>query len=142
MAGKKSGFLTEPRREYLKVSGAERKKKYSEIQRGQLEAAITEQASLAIGDLILIARECETECLRSAFPPEEVGGLIDALLDRIGMDEGAGRERYYEAILKVIENRIHEKYYKQGRFFKIDTSDYPVMPSKPAYRDVKEYSRK
>lgn len=142
MAGKKSGFLTEPRRDYLKVSGAERRNKYSENQRSQLEAAITEQAILAIGDLTLIARECETESLRSAFPPEEIGGLIDTLLDRIGMDEGSGGERYYEVILKVIEHRIHEKYYEQGRFFKIDTSDYPVMPSKPAYRDVREYSRK
>jgi phytoene/squalene synthetase len=142
MAGTKAGFLTEPRREYLRTDSSERDAKYSESQKNQFEDAIAQQANMAVGDLILIARGCAHESLKPAFPPAEIADLIDAILDRIGMDEVAGRERYYEYILKAIEHRIHEKYREEGRFFKLESSDYPVMPARPAYKDIRAYTRK
>lgn len=142
MVGKKTGFLTEPRREFLKTPGDERDKKYSESQKRQFQTAISEQALTAIEDLILIARECDDEDVRTSFPPESIADLIDALMDRIGMDEIAGEERFFEVIVQTIEHRIHEKYREKGRFFKLEPSDYPIMPKKPAYRDVKAYTQK
>jgi hypothetical protein len=142
MAGKKSGFLTEPRRDYLKTPETERKEKYSDSQKGQFDAAISEQANLAIEDLILIARKYRADDLKSVFPPGSIVDLIDALMDRVGMEEVAGRDRYYEILLKAIEHRIHEKYREQGRFFKLESSDYPIMPSKPAFKDLRAYTRK
>jgi hypothetical protein len=58
------------------------------------------------------------------------------------MEETEAGERYYDVVLKAIEYRIHEKYHEEGRFFKLESSDYPIMPSRPAYRDVKAYMRK
>lgn len=142
MAGNKSGFLTEPRREYLQATAAERETKYSDSQRRQFEEAVSRLAAPAINDLVLIARGCETENIRVAYPPEEIADLLDAILDRIGMEEVAGRERYYEYLLKSIEHRIHEKYREQGRFFKLESSDYPVMPQRPAYKDLRAYTKK
>lgn len=142
MAGKNTGFLTGPRREYLQSARSEREKRYSESQKNQFEEAITSQVAPAISDLILIVRGCETENLKAAFPPGDVADLIDAIMDRIGMEEVAGSERYYGFILKAIEHRIHEKYREQGRFFKLDSSDFPVMPQRPVYKDVRAYIRK
>ena len=142
MAGKKSGILTEGRREYLRTPMPERETKYSESQKSSMEGAISEQAALAIEDLVLIARESDAAILKSAFPPAAIVELIDALMDRIGMIEVTNTDRYYEMIVKAIEHRIHEKYREQDRFFKLESSDYPVMPHKPAYRDVQAYSRK
>lgn len=142
MAGKKTGFLTEPRRDYLNMPEAGRDKKYSETQKSQFDAAISEQANLAIEDLVLIARTYTREDLKSVFPPGALVDLLDALMDRIGMEEVAGHERYYEILLKAIEHRIHEKYRDEGRFFKLESSDYPIMPSKPAYKDLRAYTRK
>ena len=142
MVGKKSGILTDPRREYLRTPVQERDRKYSESQKNNLESAISEQAALAIEDLVLIAREADTGSLKSAFPPAAVVELIDALMDRIGMVEVTKKDRYYETVVKVIEHRIHEKYREQDRFFKLESSDYPILPHKPAYRDVQAYTRK
>ena len=142
MAGKKSGILTEPRREYLRTPMQERDSKYSESQKNNLDGAISEQAALAIEDLVLIARESDPRILKSAFPPGSVVELIDALMDRIGMVEVTNKDRYYEMLVKAIEHRIHEKYREQDRFFKLESSDYPIMPHKPAYRDVQAYTRK
>jgi len=142
MPGKKSGILTEPRREYLRTPMPERETKYSESQKSSLEGAISEQAALAIEDLVLIARESDAAILKSAFPPGALVELIDALMDRIGMVEVTKKDRYYEMIVKAIEHRIHEKYRDQDRFFKLESSDYPIMPHKPAYRDVQAYTRK
>lgn len=142
MAGKKSGILTESRREYLQTPMPEREREYSEKERSNFNEAISEQAALAIGDLVLVARESDTAIIKSAFPPALVAELIDALMDRVGMVEVSGKDRYYEMVVKAIEHRIHEKYREQDRFFKLESSDYPVMPHKPAYRDVQAYSRK
>jgi hypothetical protein len=120
----------------------ERLKEYTENQKNTLNEAISEQAALAIEDLVLISRELDPAVLKSAFPPALVVELIDALMDRIGMVEVSGRDRYYEIVVKAIEHRIHEKYREQDRFFKLESSDYPIMPQKPAYRDVQAYTRK
>ena len=142
MAGKKSGILTDPRREYLRTPVQERDSKYSESQKNNLESAISEQAALAIEDLVLIARESDAGNLKSSFPPAAVVELIDALMDKIGMVEVTKKDRYYEMIVKAIEHRIHEKYREQDRFFKLEPSDYPIMPHKPAYKDIRAYTRK
>ena len=142
MAGKKSGILTDPRREYLRTPMPEREKEYTENQKINLNEAISEQAALAIEDLVLIARELDPKILKSAFPPAIIIELVDALMDRIGMVEVSGRDRYYEIVVKAIEHRIHEKFREQDRFFKLESSDYPIMPHKPAYRDVQAYTRK
>jgi hypothetical protein len=142
MAGKKSGFLTEPRREYLNTSQQERSGKYSESQRNVLAAAIEEQATLAIQDLILIAQEYDKDGLERIFSKEAIENLVGTLMDRIGLDEAEGTERYYEIFLRAIEQRIHQKYMEKNRFFKLESTHYPVMPSRPAYRDVKAYMRK
>lgn len=142
MAGKKGGFLTEPQREYLRSQKEKRLEAYSESQVGQFDDAIREQGNLAIADLILIAREYDKESLQKLFSKEAIENLIGELMDRIGLDEAEGDQRYYEIMLNVIEQRIHEKYRKLDRFFKLESTHYPVMPSKPAYRDVKAYMKK
>ncbi|MCX6681921.1 MAG: hypothetical protein NTY71_02895 [Methanoregula sp.] len=142
MAGKKSGFLTEPCREYLNTSQKGRSEKYSESQRNQLDAAMEKQANLAIDDLILIVQEYDKEGLQRIFSKEAIENLVGSLMDRIGLDEAEGSERYYEIFLRAIEQRIHQKYMEKDRFFKLESTHYPVMPSKPAYRDVKAYMRK
>jgi len=142
MAGKKSGFLTEQRLEYLHTSQKERSEKYSESQRNQLNAAIEEQANLALDDLILIVQEYDKEGLQRIFSKEAIENLVGPLMDRIGLDEAESSERYYEVFLRAIEQRIHQKYMEKDRFFKLESTHYPIMPSKPAYRDVKAYMRK
>lgn len=142
MAAKKSGFLTEQRREYLGKSQKEREKQYSESQRMQLDDAIREQATEAIDDLILIAREYDRKELANIFSKDAMENLLGTLMDRIGLDKIEGNERYYEVFLQAIEQRIHEKYKEQNRFFKLESTHYPIMPSRPAYRDVKAYMRK
>jgi hypothetical protein len=142
MAGKKSGFLTEPRREYLNTSQQERSEKFSESQRKVLAEAIEEQATLAIQDLILIAQEYDKDGLERIFSKEAIENLVGTLMDRIGLDEAEGTDRYYELFLRAIEQRIHQKYKEKNRFFKLESTHYPVMPSRPAYRDVKAYMRK
>lgn len=142
MAAKKSGFLTEQRREYLGKSQKEREKQYSESQRMQLDDAIREQATVAIDDLILIAREYDRKELANIFSKDAMENLLGTLMDRIGLDKIEGNERYYEVFLQAIEQRIHEKYKEQNRFFKLESTHYPIMPSRPAYRDVKAYMRK
>jgi hypothetical protein len=142
MAGKKSGFLTEPRREYLTTSQKGRSEKYSESQRKVLDAAIEEQANLALDDLILILQEHDKEGLQRIFSKESIESFVGALMDRIGLDEADSSERYYEIFLRAIEQRIHQKYMEKDRFFKLESTHYPIMPSKPAYRDVKAYMRK
>jgi hypothetical protein len=142
MAAKKSGFLTEQRREYLGKSQKEREKQYSESQRMQLDDAILEQATVAIDDLILIAREYDRKELATIFSKDAMENLLGTLMDRIGLDKIEGNERYYEVFLQAIEQRIHEKYKEQNRFFKLESTHYPIMPSRPAYRDVKAYMRK
>jgi hypothetical protein len=133
MAAKKTGFLTEQRREYLGRSRNERDEHYSESQRMQFDDAIREQTAPAIDDLILIAQEYDEKGLQKIFSKEVM---------EIGLDEADGDELYYHVLLKAIEQRIHEKYMEQNRFFKLESTHYPVMPSKPAYRDVKAYMRK
>jgi hypothetical protein len=142
MAGKKTGFLTDIRREYLKIPLKERITIYSENQRDQFDDAIQEQAALALDDLVLIAQEFDEKGLQEIFSQEIIENLIGPLMDRIGLEEIGGSERYYEIFLKVIEQRIHEKYREHDRFFKLESTHYPIMPSKPAYRDVKAYMRK
>jgi hypothetical protein len=142
MTVKKSGFLTEQRREYLGKSQKEREEHYSESQRMQFDDAIREQAAMAIDDLILIAREYDRKRLGDIFSKDVMENLLGPLMDRIGLDEIEGQERYYEVFLQAIEQRIHEKYMEQNRFFKLESTHYPIMPSKPAYRDVKAYMRK
>jgi hypothetical protein len=142
MVAKKTGFLTEQRRGYLGLSRKERDERYSESQRIQFDDAIREQAAPAIDDLILIAQEYDEKGLQKIFSKEVMENLIGTLMDRIGLDETEGDELYYQVLLKAIEQRIHEKYMEQNRFFKLESTHYPVMPSKPAYRDVKAYMRK
>jgi hypothetical protein len=142
MAAKKTGFLTEQRREYLGLSRKERDERYSENQRIQFDDAIREQAAPAIDDLILIAEEYNEKGLQTIFSKEVMENLLGTLMDRIGLGEAEGDELYYQVLLKVIEQRIHEKYMEQNRFFKLESTHYPVMPSKPAYRDVRAYMRK
>jgi hypothetical protein len=142
MMGKKAGFLTEHRRDYLKSSQTEREKTYSESQRKHFDDAILEQATLALDDLILIAEGYDKENVQRIFSKEAIEKLVGTLMERIGLDEAGGRERYYEIFLKAIEERIHQKYKELDRFFKLESTHYPVMPSKPAYRDVKAYMRK
>lgn len=142
MAAKKSGFLTEQRREYLGKSQKEREKQYTESQRVQFDDTIREQAALIIDDLILIAREYDRKGLGDIFSKDAMENLLGTLMDRIGLDEIEGNGRYYEVFLQAIEQRIHEKYKEQNRFFKLESTHYPIMPSKPAYRDVKAYMRK
>ncbi|WAC04543.1 MAG: hypothetical protein OS112_08755 [Methanoregula sp.] len=142
MAVKRSGFLTEQRREYLGMSPKERERHYSESQRIQFDNAIREQAALVFDDLILIAREYDRNGLGQIFSKEAMENLLGPLMDRIGLDEIDGDERYYQVFLQAIEQRIHEKYMEQNRFFKLESTHYPIMPSKPAYRDVKAYMRK
>ena len=142
MVAKKTGFLTEQRREYLGLSRKERDERYSENQRIQFDDAIREQVAPAIDDLILIAEDYNEKELQAIFSKEVMENLIGTLMDRIGLDEAEGDELYYQVLLKVIEQRIHEKYMEQNRFFKLESTHYPVMPSKPAYRDVRAYMRK
>jgi hypothetical protein len=142
MVAKKTGFLTEQRREYLGLSRKERDERYSENQRIQFDDAIREQAAPAIDDLILIAEDYNEKELQAIFSKEVMENLIGTLMDRIGLDEAEGDELYYQVLLKAIEQRIHEKYMEQNRFFKLESTHYPVMPSKPAYRDVRAYMRK
>jgi hypothetical protein len=142
MAGKKIGFLTEPQREYLRSQKEKRLETYSESQIGQFDDAIREQGTFALADLILIAREYDKESLQKLFSKEAIENLIGELMDRIGLDEAEGDQRYYEIMLSVIEQRIHEKYRELDRFFKLESTHYPVMPSKPAYRDVRAYMKK
>jgi hypothetical protein len=142
MVAKKTGFLTEQRREYLGLSPKERDERYSENQRIQFDDAIREQAAPAIDDLILIAEDYNEKELQAIFSKEVMENLLGTLMDRIGLDEAEGDELYYQVLLKVIEQRIHEKYMEQNRFFKLESTHYPVMPSKPAYRDVRAYMRK
>jgi hypothetical protein len=142
MVAKKTGFLTEQRREYLGLSRKERDERYSENQRIQFDDAIRGQAAPAIDDLILIAENYNEKELQVIFSKEVMENLIGTLMDRIGLDEAEGDELYYQVLLKAIEQRIHEKYMEQNRFFKLESTHYPVMPSKPAYRDVRAYMRK
>lgn len=142
MAGKKSSFLTYQLREYLEVSQKERFKKYSEKQRNHYDAGIIEQASLAIDDLLLISKQCDEETLKNIFSKEVITELLDNLMDRIGMDEVNHDQLYYEIPVKAIEHRIREKYLEHKRFFKLEESEFPLLPSKPGYRDVKDYMRK
>lgn len=142
MAGKKSGFLTEPRREFLKTPRKERLKTYTESQRNQFDTAIREQANQALEDLLLIAQEYDVTGLQTIFSKETMETLVDALMDRMGMEEAEDGEHYYEVFVKTIEHRIKEKYLEWDRYFKLELSDYPILPSKPAYRDVKAYLRK
>lgn len=142
MAGKKNGFLTEPQREYLRSQKEKRLETYSESQIGQFDDAIREQGTLALADLILIAREYDEASLQKLFSKEAIENLFGELMDRIGLDDADGNQRYYEIMLNVIEQRIHEKYRELDRFFKLESTHYPVMPSKPAYRDVKAYMKK
>ena len=142
MAGKKSGFLTDQWREYLELSQKERFKKYSDNQRNHYDAAIIEQASLAIEDLILITKQYDEETLKNIFSKEVITELLDTLMDRIGMDEVNHDQLYYEIPVKAIEHRIREKYLEHKRFFKLEESEFPLLPSKPGYRDVKDYMRK
>jgi hypothetical protein len=142
MVAKKTGFLTEQRREYLGLSRKERDERYSENQRIQFDDAIRGQAASAIDDLILIAENYNEKELQAIFSKEVMENLLGTLMDRIGLDEAEGDELYYQVLLKVIEQRIHEKYMEQNRFFKLESTHYPVMPSKPAYRDVRAYMRK
>jgi|GEM_PF-1176281 len=142
MVAKKTGFLTEQKRGYLRVSRKERDEHYSKSQRIQFDDAIREQAALAIDDLILITQEYDEKGLQKIFSKEVIENLLGTLMDRIGLDEAEGDELYYQVLLKAIEQRIHEKYMEQNRFFKLESTHYPVMPSKPAYRDVKAYMRK
>ena len=142
MAGKKNGFLTEPQREYLRSQKEKRLETYSESQIDQFDDAIREQGNLALADLILIAREYDEASLQKLFSKEAIENLFGELMDRIGLDDADGNQRYYEIMLNVIEQRIHEKYRELDRFFKLESTHYPVMPSKPAYRDVKAYMKK
>ena len=142
MAGKKNGFLTEPQREYLRSQKEKRLETYSESQIDQFDDAIREQGTLALADLILIAREYDEASLQKLFSKEAIENLIGELMDRIGLDDAEGEQRYYKIILNVIEQRIHEKYRELDRFFKLESTHYPVMPRKPAYRDVKAYMKK
>ncbi|MCX6692213.1 MAG: hypothetical protein NTW33_09260 [Methanoregula sp.] len=142
MAAKKTGFLTQQQREYLGRSRNERDEHYPESQRIQFDDAIREQAAPAIDDLILIAQVYDKKGLQTIFSKEVMENLLGTLMDRIGLDEAGGDELYYHVLLKSIEQRIHEKYMERNRFFKLESTHYPVMPSKPAYRDVKAYMRK
>ncbi len=142
MAGKKTGFLTEPRREYLRLPRKKRRQSYSESQRNQFDDAIREQARSALDDLILIAQGYDEEGLQAIFSKDMIEELVSTLMDRIGLDDAEGNGKYYEVLLKTIEQRIHQKYREQDRFFKLESTNYPVMPSKPAYRDVKTYMKK
>lgn len=142
MAGKKNGFLTEPQREYLRSQKEKRLETYSESQIAQFDDAIREQGTLALADLILIAREYDEVSLQKLFSKEAIENLIGELMDRIGLNDAEGDQRYYEVMLDVIEQRIHEKYRELNRFFKLESTHYPVMPRKPAYRDVKAYMKK
>jgi hypothetical protein len=142
MAGKKNGFLTEPQREFLRSQKEKRLETYSESQIDQFDNAIREQGTLALADLILIAREYDEASLQKLFSKEAIENLIGELMDRIGLDDAEGDQHYYEIILNVIEHRIHEKYRELDRFFKLESTHYPVMPRKPAYRDVKAYMKK
>jgi hypothetical protein len=142
MAGKKTGFLTEPRREYLKIPQKKRRQTYSESQRNQFDDAIREQAQAALDDLILIAQKYDEEGLQAVFSKDAIEELVGSLMDRIGLDDAEGNGKYYEIFLKTIEQKIHQKYREHDRFFKLESTNYPVMPSKPAYRDVKTYMKK
>jgi hypothetical protein len=142
MVGKKAGFLTEPRRDYLKLSRRERENTYTESQRDQFDEGILEQANLALEDLILIADGYDKDGVRKIFSQEVVEKLVGTLMERIGLENAEGDERYYEVFLRTIEEKIHKKYMERERFFKLESTHYPVMPRKPAYRDVKAYMRK
>jgi hypothetical protein len=142
MVAKKTGFLTEQRREYLGLSRKERDERYSENQRIQFDDAIRGQAAPAIDDLILIAENYNEKELQEIFSKEVMENLLGTLMDRIGLDKAEGDELYYQVFLKAIEQRIHVKYMERNRFFKLESTHYPVMPSKPAYRDVRAYMRK
>ena len=142
MAGKKTGFLTEPRREYLKLPQKKRRQTYSESQRNQFDDAIREQAQAALDDLIQIAQKYDEEGLQAVFSKDVIEELVGSLMDRIGLDDAEGNGKYYEILLKTIEQKIHQKYREHDRFFKLESTNYPVMPSKPAYRDVKTYMKK
>jgi hypothetical protein len=142
MVAKKTGFLTEQKRGYLRMPRKERDEHYSKSRRIQFDDAIRDQAAHAIDDLILIAQEYDKKGLQKIFSKEVIQSLLGTLMDRIGLDKAEDNELYYQVILKVIEQRIHEKYKEQDRFYKLESTHYPVMPSKPAYRDVKAYMRK
>jgi hypothetical protein len=142
MAGKRSGFLTEPRREYIRMPLKDRAEYYSESQRIQHDAAIHKQATVALEDLILIARGGDEEMLKNIFSKDAMTELLDVLMDRIGMDEVGIGQLYYEIPVRAIEQRIRKKYLEHQRFFKLEESEFPLLPSKPAYRDVKDYMKK
>jgi hypothetical protein len=142
MVGKKAGFLTDPLREYLTLSRREREDTYNESQRGQFDEGILELANLATEDLILIAEGYDKDGVGKIFSQEVIEKLVGTLMERIGLENTEGDERYYEVFLRTIEEKIHKKYMERERFFKLESTHYPVMPRKPAYRDVKAYMRK
>jgi len=142
MVGKKAGFLTDPLREYLTLSRREREDTYNESQRGQFDEGILEQANLALEDLILIAEGYDKDGVGKIFSQEVIEKLVGTLMERIGLENTEGDERYYEVFLRTLEEKIHKKYMERERFFKLESTHYPLMPRKPAYRDVKAYMRK
>jgi len=142
MVGKKAGFLTDPLREYLTLSRREREDTYTESQREQFDEGILELANLALEDLILIVEGYDKAGVGKIFSPEVIEKLVGTLMERIGLENTEGDERYYEVFLSTIEEKIHQKYMERERFFKLESTHYPLMPRKPAYRDVKAYMRK
>jgi hypothetical protein len=142
MVGKKAGFLTDPLREYLTLSRREREDTYTESRREQFDEGILELANLALEDLILIVEGYDKDGVGKIFSPEVIEKLVGTLMERIGLENTEGDERYYEVFLSTIEEKIHKKYMERERFFKLESTHYPIMPRKPAYRDVKAYMRK
>ena len=131
MAGKKTGFLTEPRREYLKLPQKKRRQTYSESQRNQFDDAIREQAQSALDDLILIAQKYDDEGLQTVFSKDAIEELVGSLMDRIGLDDAEGNGRYYDIFLKTIEQKIHQKYRNRTGF---SSSNQPIIPLCPVNR--------
>jgi hypothetical protein len=142
MAEKKAGFLTKPQREYLRLPPKQRRKTHSANDRNQIDDAIREQANSALDDLLLIAQGYDEEGLQTIFSKDNIEMMVGTLMQRIGLDDAEGNQHYYEIFLNAIEQCIHQKYRQQNRFFKLESTHYPVMPHKPAYRDIKEYLKK
>ncbi len=100
------GFLTEKRRQYLKMTEEEKNSEYTPEQRHQMDLAIRRHASQAIKDLVLVAKTVKKKDAERIFDIEGVRFLIRAILlqrSHDGLKEWGGKKLFYQEFLDDIK---------------------------------------
>ena len=101
------GFLTEKRREYLRLPPEEREKKYPISTRTQNDFIIKRKAKQALQDLILVASAYTEKRNHEIFTIEDMKSLLSAVIYKIGRETVEGEGPYYHLLINTIIDTLN-----------------------------------